>query len=80
MPGFMPGVLNRVQQIPKSGWPALVLSNHDLFRHANRFPFSVMSDEKMKLKAALLLLLKGTPVLYYGDEAGMGNVRLKKRI
>jgi alpha-glucosidase len=65
--------------IPDSAWPALVLSNHDLLRYYNRFIFTLNARKKAFIKAALLLTLRGTPVIYYGDELGMKNSRIKRR-
>ncbi len=53
-------------------WPAWTGSNHDKPRLASRW---AAGDER-KIRAALLMLLglRGTPVLYYGDELGMEDV------
>ncbi|MFZ4399175.1 MAG: glycoside hydrolase family 13 protein [Bacteroidales bacterium] len=59
--------------IPKDGWPCNVLSNHDLKRSINRNPFRHHQNEKAKIEAVLLLTLKGTPFIYYGEEIGMKN-------
>jgi len=65
-------------RIPGQGWPCTVLSNHDLFRHTNRFPFSRRIEEKSRVAAFLLLTIRGTPFIYYGDEIGMRNARLER--
>ncbi len=52
-------------------WPANVLSNHDQPRHASRYGFGLppkVGDARAKVAAALLLTLRGTPFLYYGEE------------
>jgi alpha-glucosidase len=67
---------NYQKQIPKQGWPCHVLSNHDLFRSINRFPFTRNKTEKAKVAAVLLLTLRGTPFIYYGEEIGMPNSRI----
>jgi alpha-glucosidase len=64
--------------IPEKGWPCHVLSNHDLHRLIDRFPFRRNKENKARVAAMLLLTLKGTPFLYYGDEIGMRNARLSK--
>jgi alpha-glucosidase len=55
-------------------WPSYVLSNHDNPRHAgrygNRLP-GAERDARAKVAAALLLTLRGTPFMYYGEEIGM---------
>jgi len=59
--------------IPENGWPCNVLSNHDLFRSINRFPWRRYKQEKAEIAAALLLTIRGTPFIYYGEEIGMRN-------
>jgi alpha-glucosidase len=55
--------------LPERAWPVWMLSNHDV----PRFPTRMADGDERKARAALLLLLtlRGTPVLYYGDELGM---------
>ena len=60
--------------LPAGAWPAWTGSNHDMFR----FPTRWAEDDPAKVRLALLMLLslRGTPVLYQGDEIAMGNVAL----
>lgn len=55
--------------LPREAWPVWMLSNHDIVR----FPTRMAGGDERKARAALFLLLtlRGTPVLYYGDELGM---------
>ena len=62
-----------------SGWPVLVLSNHDLVRSYNRYGDGLHNDQIAKLMAAMQLTLRGTPIIYYGDEIGMENNDPKRR-
>jgi alpha-glucosidase len=55
------------------GWPVYVLSNHDIVRAYNRYGDGVHNDEIAKLMAGLYLTLRGTPIMYYGEEIGMEN-------
>lgn len=55
--------------LPAHGWPNWVLGNHDQPRIASR----VGIDQAMAA-TLLLLTLRGTPTLYYGDEIGMRDV------
>lgn len=55
--------------LPAHGWPNWVLGNHDNPRLASR-----IGADSARLAAMLLLTLRGTPTLYYGDEIGMHNV------
>jgi alpha-glucosidase len=55
------------------GWPVLLIGNHDMARSYNRYGDGVHNDAIAKLMAALYLTLRGTPILYYGEETGMEN-------
>jgi alpha-glucosidase len=61
------------------GWPTYVISNHDIVRSYNRYGDGVHNDEIAKLMAALYLTLRGTPIMYYGEELGMENNDPKRR-
>lgn len=52
--------------VPLGGWTNWTLGNHDEIRLATRLP-----PGHERLAALLLLTLRGTPFLYYGDELGM---------
>jgi alpha-glucosidase len=52
-----------------SGWPAWSLSNHDVVRCATRLAGD--DPQRTKVLLALLLCLRGTPILYQGDELGL---------
>jgi alpha-glucosidase len=52
--------------LPPGGWPNWVLGNHDQPRVATR-----VGAEQARIAAMLLLTLRGTPTIYYGDELGM---------
>jgi alpha-glucosidase len=62
--------------IPAVGWPVWTVSNHDVSRVMSRWA----GGDERKLRCALLslLTLRGTPVLYYGDEIGLPDTRLRK--
>jgi glycosidase len=57
--------------VPPQGWPNQVLSNHDVHRHASRYDHPELGEARARLAALLLLALRGTPFLYYGEELGM---------
>jgi alpha-glucosidase len=65
-------------KIPKNGWACNVLSNHDLFRSNSRFGKRKYVVEKSRIMAVLILTLKGTPFIYYGEEIGMTNGKLTR--
>jgi len=58
--------------LPKGSWPNWVLGNHDRPRIASRVGLT-----QARLAAMLLLTLRGTPTLYYGDEIGMHDVEIQ---
>ena len=62
-----------------SGWPVYVLSNHDIERSYNRYGDGKHNDDIAKVMAGLYLTLRGTPILYYGEEIGMQNNDPKTR-
>jgi alpha-glucosidase len=55
--------------LPPGAWPSWVLGNHDRSRIASR-----VGRAQARVAAVLLLTLRGTPTLYYGDEIGMTDV------
>ena len=57
--------------LPEGGWPNWVLGNHDQHRIASR-----VGPAQARVAAMLLLTLRGTPTLYYGDEIGMRDVEI----
>jgi alpha-glucosidase len=59
--------------LPEGGWPNWVLSNHDQPRIADR-----VGESQARVAAMLLLTLRGTPTLYYGDEIGICDVHVPR--
>jgi len=55
------------------GWPVLLIGNHDMPRSYNRYGDGVHDEAIAKLMAVLYLTLRGTPILYYGEEIAMEN-------
>jgi alpha-glucosidase len=55
--------------LPAGGWPNWVLGNHDQPRIAAR-----VGASQARIAAMLLLTLRGTPTMYYGDEIGLPRV------
>jgi alpha-glucosidase len=69
---FIAGLVTRYESLlPEHGWPNWVLGNHDRSRVASRFGAACAP-----LAAMLLLTLRGTPTLYYGDELGLADVAI----
>jgi len=61
------------------GWPVYVLGNHDRPRSYVRYGDGQHNDAIAKLMAALYLTLRGTPIMYYGEELGMENNDPKRK-
>lgn len=59
------------RQLPPDAWPNWVLGNHDTSRVATR-----VGDAQARVAAMLLLTLRGTPTIYYGEELGMRDVEI----
>jgi alpha-glucosidase len=55
--------------LPLGAWPAWTGSNHDMSRFASRWAGG--DPRKSRLALLMLLCLRGTPVLYQGDEIGL---------
>ena len=55
--------------LPPGGWPNWVLGNHDRPRIATR-----VGPAQARMAAMLLLTLRGTPTIFYGEEIGMVDV------
>jgi alpha-glucosidase len=57
--------------LPPGGWPNWVLGNHDRPRIATR-----VGKAQARVAAMLVLTLRGTPTIYYGDEIGLPDVAI----
>ena len=55
------------------GWPTYVITNHDIVRSFTRYGDGTHNDDIAKMMAALYLTLRGTAIMYYGEEIGMEN-------
>jgi len=72
--------------LPEGAWPNFTLSNHDQPRHAWRYRgrglggrrAASVTDGRARVAAAMLLTLRGTPFLYYGEEIGMSCERVPR--
>jgi len=61
-------------------WPNYTLSNHDQPRAISRYATGSEEETlaRARVAAALLLTLRGTPFIYYGEEIGMRNGRIPR--
>jgi alpha-glucosidase len=56
-------------------WPTYTLSNHDFPRHITRYG-PLDAEARARMAIVLLLTMRGTPFLYYGEEIGMRDVEI----
>jgi alpha-glucosidase len=61
--------------LPDGGWPNWVLGNHDQPRIGAR-----IGPKQARVAAMLLLTLRGTPTMYYGDEIGIGEIEIPPEV
>ena len=69
-PGFRK-LFNDIESNTAHGQPEYFFSNHDQPRQWDRYGDGIHNDQIAKLMAALLLMTRGTPQMYYGEEIGM---------
>jgi alpha-glucosidase len=75
-----PEFRRQIAAIDSSGvWPVYLISNHDIVRSYNRYGDGKNNDAIAKLMAGLYLTLRGTPIIYYGEELGMENNDPKRK-
>jgi alpha-glucosidase len=66
-------ITNYEAALPPGGWPNWVLGNHDRPRVATK-----RGQAQARVAAVLLLTLRGTPTIYYGDELGLSDVVIEE--
>ena len=60
-------------------WPCISFSNHDVIRTVTRFGGGAAGDPALaKLCLALLLAMRGTILMYQGEELGLPEVELRR--
>ena len=64
-------LFEELENNPAHGWPEYFFSNHDQRRQWDRYGDGLHNDQIAKLMAALELLPRGTPQMYFGEEIGM---------
>jgi alpha-glucosidase len=69
--------VERLGSLPPGAWPCNTLGNHDGSRLKSAFGDGQHNDELARLSFALLMTLRGTPFLYYGEEIGMTDTLLE---
>jgi alpha-glucosidase len=69
--------LAQLAWVSPAAWPCNTLGNHDSPRIYNRFGDGENDAQLARLSLALILTLRGTPFLYYGEEIGMTDLILE---
>jgi alpha-glucosidase len=64
-------LLDEIENNPAGGQPEYFFGNHDQDRSWDRYGDGKHNDQIAKLMAALLLMPRATPQMYYGEEIGM---------
>jgi alpha-glucosidase len=68
----------RLASLPAGAWPCNTLGNHDSPRMLSRYGDGAHDVALARLHLALLLTLRGTPVLYNGEEIGMADLLVER--
>ncbi|HSV03549.1 MAG TPA: alpha-glucosidase family protein [Phenylobacterium sp.] len=76
-PGFVRAHYATLAEHP-GHWPTIAFSNHDVPRTVSRFGGADPPPELAKLMFALLVSLKGTTVIYQGEELGLPQAKLRR--
>jgi alpha-glucosidase len=76
-PDFVHLHYNLLARFP-AHWPSVAFSNHDVMRTVSRFGGREPPPELAKLLLALLLSLKGTVLLYQGEELGLPQADIRR--
>jgi len=74
---FLTAIQHWEEALHAESWPTNVLGNHDVSRMATRYGRGE-DDERLKVAATMLLTLRGTPFIYYGEEIGMRDISLSR--
>jgi alpha-glucosidase len=76
-PGFVQRHYETLAAYP-AHWPTISFSNHDVPRTVSRFGGEDPPPELARLMFALLVSLRGTALIYQGEELGLPQARLRR--
>ena len=68
--------------LPEGAWPDYTLSNHDVHRARSRYDSDAgggcgpLGLSRARVAAIMLLTLRGTPFIYYGEEIGQADAEV----
>ncbi len=68
--------LPALSKVSQDTWACNTLGNHDCSRLISHYGDGIHNAELARLALALVLTLRGTPFLYYGEEIGMTDLLL----
>lgn len=76
-PGYLQREIEKKELLtPNWAWSVYFLNNHDIPRHLSRWSECSLCFDTIaiaKASATILLTIRGTPILYYGEEIAMVN-------
>jgi alpha-glucosidase len=76
-PAFRSSVQRFTELAERAAWPAWFLENHDHSRVATRYATDPASGQRRARVAAMMIMtLRGTPFLYYGQELGLPDAKI----
>ena len=75
---FMAAVRKWYASLGEDTWPNNFLSNHDQKRAATRYCLGE-NDHRAKVAAVMLLTIKGTPYIYYGEEIALRDIPIRRK-
>ena len=70
-PSLRAAIESILWNVPVGAWTNWTMGNHDEKRLATR-----LGPDNARLAALLILTLRGTPFIYYGDELGMADIHI----
>jgi len=76
-PSFIPAHYAELARFPDH-WPSIAFSNHDVVRAPTRFGGRNATPALARLLLALLISLRGTVLLYQGEELGLPEAELRR--
>ena len=75
-PDLVRGALAAWPDSPGAGWPSWAFENHDAPRALSRWAPAGHRDAVARLKALLLICLRGNAIIYQGEELGLDQVEI----
>lgn len=64
-------LLDRLPTIPTGAWECNTVGNHDRTRSYTLYSDGSDNEARARMALAMVMFLRGTPMIYYGEEIGM---------